>query len=422
MNPPQSGDEESYFNGDRKQQRPEELAAQREKLPMQNAPHVERRGEQQLQRADAAIFRQLRAGLAREPAFQDRVQDERRDDADSRLDPVGADLHPAPEPAAAQHAEDGPDERGLDAGTRGEPVEGVHVEEAGAILRALRRVAERPAEPAVAPAELRDGRGLVLPRARHDETGGDEKNPAQAVRDDERENKFVGMRFVICVERVGEGGAGTGQEQQHRRLRPVIDAREDGTNERQQGGQPQHDGHAQTRRVACRLRQRRGNHAGGEREEHRVQQNQTHPPEFREAHAAHEQRDGEHRQRGQQSVKSIERTRHQFAGHDIEAAQVGEEQEAERAVAFFLAQTIRRGARPGEQTEQAGNDRQPEKHQEAHLRRVLPEKREIDERADADHGQRDAGAQPIRPALARSHAQFAFDDGEQGHVATNFGE
>src|SRR5205814_3997633 len=111
-----------------------------------------------------------------------------------------------------------------------------------------------------------------------------------------------------------------------------------------QGGQARLDEQDQNERARHRLprdaARRRHEHSRRQREKKRVRQHQRHPPELAQRDAPQQQRNRQHGEDRQQTVKAIDRCGRQLTQHDVVTFQVGQEQKSERAFALFLAQAV----------------------------------------------------------------------------------
>ena len=108
--------------------------------------------------------------------------------------------------------------------------------------------------------------------------------------------------------------------------------RQEQEREQQQDGSPG--------RAPFITRQRGDEHADRERAEEQVREREHLPPEFAGCDPAQKQRQGEDRKKRNQAEEPVDRGGDHLAEHDVVAFQVGEEQQAEGALAFLFAQRI----------------------------------------------------------------------------------
>ena len=166
-----------------------------------------------------------------------------------------------------------------------------------------------------------------------------------------------------------------------------------------------------------------GPHAHGDGEKQRVQQHELRAPKFSPREPACWKRDGHRGKDCQQHVEGAQRRSGELAEDDVETAKVREEQQAERAVAFFLAETV--GGLP-HSFHEAQQENQRAECVEQLLAR-LPRSRAPaaqlrpaqSAHRDQTHEQRDNDARPDCPRLARAGAQFTFDDGQGEHAVAS---
>ena len=119
------------FKHQDRRQRFGELAFQRQPLPAQNFPSRQRRGKQQLQRADAPVFGQPLAGLGDDPELQERLKQEDRRHERFSIEHQVVVFEPAPEPHARYGAQVEPDIRRFPAFAADQPEKRIDVEERG---------------------------------------------------------------------------------------------------------------------------------------------------------------------------------------------------------------------------------------------------------------------------------------------------
>ena len=161
----------------------------------------------------------------------------------------------------------------------------------------------------------------------------------------------------------------------------------------------------------------RNEHTCRQRKEKRIAQSQQGAPKLARRHTAEHERQRQNRKDGEQAIGRPQGGGHDFSRHYVIAAQVGQEEEAERAIPLLVAQTVsgqKYAAGAGE------SEAKPLEHAEEDLadgdtERLVRKRPGGDEASHEEHGQsRRYDACPIRAALARGDAQFASDDGQEG--------
>ena len=150
--------------------RPKELAEERAPLPVDDVALTERRGENQFQRATAAVLDEAATGGQRDPDFHDAVQDKGRHHPVEQVGPV---LRVNPEVDEAETTNSTNDQVKNDRlapGARGDPVEGIESKSTlteGPAARWIPAIGELPG--LFLPAGNFAGR--LLPGAWHDQAG-----------------------------------------------------------------------------------------------------------------------------------------------------------------------------------------------------------------------------------------------------------
>ena len=260
-------------------------------------------------------------------------------------------LGQAPRPAAGQQREHCPDQGRFEAPARHQPEVGVLVEQLAAKGGPFGGAAVAPEPQAIFPAQPLGSRGAILPRARRDHAGQSQEDPAQGVDQEQRPPEQPGLAHGIVGGVKGRVviAAGAREQEDPRHLLGTPDKSQPGPNRRAYRGEQenQQEGHPHgAARVAAQRR-----HANSRRQgkEQGVDGHQRHAAELAGCDAAQQHRQGQHRHHRQHPVEAVERGRCQLARHHVVAFQVGQEQQAQRSLALFLAETVRRVAHAAEQ-------------------------------------------------------------------------
>jgi hypothetical protein len=187
-----------------------------------------------------------------------------------------------------------------------------------------------------------------------------------------------------------------------------------------------HDGPAGARgeqNRACRAHclrglpaQRRRQQARREREEQQIDQGQRHAPDLATGDAADQERQRGGRDDGEQRVAQEQELRGELAKHHVVATQVGEEQQAECALAFFFAEAV---GGDEDAREQADDERVTGHHAEAGAARGAGHAHERHDcqlkQAQQQRHRRDREPDVARGFLPRALPQFTINNGEEGH-------
>ena len=356
------------------------------------------------------------------------MQRERGHQVGAGVEPFAPGLDESKQPKNRDQTEPEPDERDLETLARGQPVEGIDLQQPAAEGGA--RVARAGGEqlPLFTAAQRFCGGRFVLPDAREDERRQTQRAPAEEVRGGERgiePVEFPSAQHLVVHAVEGEHAGHAGAEE-HQRKRivseqvkqrvPVGKLAGHPRDQRRPARREQRDErHRQPDGFALVLAERRAEQAEGEREKQVVQTHQHHAPKFCPGHATEQQRNRQHGKNRQQSIHGGDGGRGEFAEHDVVAPQVGEKEQPERALAFLLAHGIGGPDGAGEQRVKVSHHRDGNEEREAGLARGFAHENGPRERADDDREQCEGEARPVGGHAARGHAQFPGDDGEQRH-------
>ena len=132
-------------------------------------------------------------------------------------------------------------------------------------------------------------------------------------------------------------------------------------------------------------------------------------------HAAHKERQRQYREHRQHTVKRLERCGNHLAQHHIVSAQVGQEQQAKRAVGFLSRERV--GGRP-QAGQQAVNKTGPGEDGEKNIALHQAALQIRDSQPETPEAHRHDGDDPARQPRAEftgGNPKFTLDDGQADH-------